>query len=218
MKKSFLYLLLIGIAASSIIIGTVYATLGSITSPGTNLPGANTLYAVKVNPATTSTIAHILLNFHGGFTLGGARVFHVQNIGAGHLSFPNTTAISYNVITPVSIPSGTQIDLLLGNIINPNSASSNAIAFTTQDSSNNTLETGGITLNIANVVSPDITDSGNPGPPVTQGNVGINNTSPAHVLDVGGDIGLSGNLRKDSASELKILPASGQAICIGSGC
>ncbi len=200
MKKSFLYLILICIATSSIIVGTVYASLGIAAAPGTNLPGQTTLYAVKVNPANTDTIAHIVVNFAGGgYTITGARVFHVQNIGAGHLSFPNSTAISYDVITPVSVPAGTQVDLLLGNITNTNTAGLGNVGFDI-NSTSAILESGIIQLTIQNTLTPDITDSG--------GKIGINNPSLGSTLDVGGDIGVSGN----------IIPDNGNPICIGVGC
>ncbi|MGB6462951.1 MAG: hypothetical protein WBF38_01835, partial [Nitrosotalea sp.] len=48
--------------------------------------------------------------------------------------------------------------------------------------------------------------------------VGINNTSPAYTLDVGGNIGLSGSIIGESTNTLKMTPANGQGICIGYGC
>ena len=50
------------------------------------------------------------------------------------------------------------------------------------------------------------------------GKVGIGNNSPAQILDVGGNIGLTGNIVGEGSTTFKIIPPSGQDICIGTGC
>jgi hypothetical protein len=110
-------------------------------APGSNAPGANTLYAIKINPAVSGAIAHIVVVFPPGFVTSNARVFHIQNIGAGHLSIPNSTSISYDVTSPATITSGTQVALLLGNINNTSTVGLNQqVKFATTDSSNMLLE------------------------------------------------------------------------------
>ena len=211
--SKFLYLVLIGIAVSSIAVGAVYG-LGTIASPGTNMEGANTLYALKVNPGVTNTIAHIAVNFQGGYTVNTARIFNYQNIGQGTLSFPNSTSLSYDIplANQSSNRAGTPISIILGNINNPNAPGSVTVKFVTKTNSNSTIESGTITLITPSSLPPDITDTG--------GKVGINNTSPTHALDVGGDVGISGNITSTAASgkTLKITPPTNGAICIGSGC
>jgi hypothetical protein len=211
MKTKFLYSILIGIAVTSIIAGTAYA-LNAITSPGTNLPGSNTLYALKINPSVNGTIAHIVVQFPSGYSVIGSRVYNVQNIGAGHLSFPNSTSLSYDVTSPTLITAGTQVAILLGNISNPSTAGSGTVTFVTKTSTNSTIESAQITLATTNFLTPDIMD--------TSGNVGIGtSTSPAQKLEVNGTIQIDGNVTTKSANkEFKITAPSGVPICIGTGC
>ncbi|MGB6463681.1 MAG: hypothetical protein WBF38_05605 [Nitrosotalea sp.] len=180
MKTKLIYLILIGVAITSVLIGTVYATTlsGTAISTGTNVEGRTTIYILKVVPSTPSTIAHIQFQFPAAFAnlLGAARVYNIQNIGPGHFSQVNSTTISYDVITPASIPAGTQISLVTGGIINTSTPNPNyTVTFATLDSSNSTLETGTFGISIINVL-PDITDTG--------GNVGIGTTSPTSTLSV----------------------------------
>ncbi len=213
MRTNLLYILLIGIGASSLAAGAVYG-LGVIASPGINMEGANTLYALKVNPGVTATIAHIVIKFQGGYTLSGARIFNYQNIGQGTLSFPNSTALSYDVSSPQSNPAGIPISIILGNIINPSVSGSNTVTFATKNGSNNVIESGQITLVTPINLPQDISDN------IASHYVGIDNTNPQHALDVGGDVGISGNITSTAASgkTLKITPPTNGAICIGSGC
>ncbi len=50
------------------------------------------------------------------------------------------------------------------------------------------------------------------------GNVGIGTGNPVQKLEVNGNVQIDGNIQEGSAQTLKIIPSSGQAICIGSGC
>jgi hypothetical protein len=196
-QKIIIVLMLIGF--TTIAVPAVATALNVQNAPGSNAPGANTLYALKLNPSVSGTVAHIVVNFPPGFVTSNARVFHIQNIGAGHLSIPNSTAISYDVTSPVTITSGTQVVLLLGNIVNTSTVGSNEpIKFATLDSSNFLIESNLLgTLSIASSIS-DITD--------INGKVGVNDTTPQNALDVKGNIGLSGN----------IVANNGNNICIGS--
>jgi hypothetical protein len=205
-----LYTILIGIAITSISIGTVYAVLSQSASSGTNLAGTTTLYALKVNPSVDSNIAHIQVVFPSGFTFPTPRVFNVQNIGSGHISTPSALTMSYDVTSPVTITHGTQIVLLIGGIVNTNTLGSGQnVTFTTLDSSNAVIETGSFPLNIVSSTQ-DITDTG--------GKVGIGTSSPQKKLDVSGDIQVSGAIYSTNSSSLRIIPSNGGSICIGTGC
>jgi hypothetical protein len=127
--------------------------LNAIISPGSHFAGDNTLYALKINPSVTGTIAHIVVNFPLAYSTTGARVFNIQNIGTGHLSFPNSTSLSYDVSSPALINAGTQIVILLGNINNPNSPVSAPATFATKDGSNVLLESGSSPLVVQNVLT-----------------------------------------------------------------
>jgi hypothetical protein len=158
------------------------------------------MYALKVNPSVPSDIAQIQINFPSGFSFPTHRVFNIQNIGSGHITTINSTALAYTVDTPVSISAGTQIVLLVGGIVNTNTLGSGQnVVFDTVNPSNGVIETGTFPLNIVSGIQ-DITDTG--------GKVGINNASPASTLDVGGNIGISGS----------IVPTNNNDICIGTGC
>lgn len=210
MRTRSLYAILIGIAVTSLTVGTVYAAFNESTSPGTNFPGANTMYPVKVTPGSNYTIGHIVVKFPTGFVLSSARVFNIQNIGPGHLSYPNSTSVSYDVTSPVQITSGIQVVLLLGNINNTSTlGSGQTVTFVTQDQNGNPKESGTSTISIVSPI-PDITDTG--------GKVGIGTTTPAQKLEVNGNIQVDSNIMEGSAQTLKIIPASNQAICIGTGC
>jgi hypothetical protein len=162
LKTKLVYIILIGIAIASISIGTVYAALSSSAGSGTNFSGATTMYALKVTPSVNSTIAHIRMDFPSGFTFPTPRVFNIQNIGPGHISTTPTLPLTlfYDVTSPVTITHGTQIVLLIGGIVNTNTlGSGQTVTFTTQDSSNATIETGTFPLNIVSGIQ-DITDTG----------------------------------------------------------
>jgi hypothetical protein len=126
-----------------------YGTLSTSAGFGTNLQGATTLYTFKINPTVNSNIAHIQVTLPSGFTFPTPRVFNVQNIGPGHISTPSALTLSYDVTTPVTISSGTQIVLIIGGIVNTNTlGSGQQVTFTTLDSSNAVIETGTFPLNI----------------------------------------------------------------------
>ena len=213
LRTTLLYIILIGIAITSVTVGAVYAALSQSAGAGTNVKGETTLYALKINPSVDNTAtAHIKIQFPTGFTLSAPRVFSVQNIGSGHLSqIANPPTISYDVDTPAIISAGKQVVILVSGIVNPNTAGSGQILnFTTLDSGNNVIESGTFPLSIVNP-TPDITDTG--------GKVVINNTTPQKTLDVKGDIQLSGNIYSSSGTNgIKIIPGSGGDVCIGSGC
>jgi hypothetical protein len=169
------------------------------TNVGNSEAFANTLYVVKVNPSISGTIAHIVITFPAGTGISSTRVYNIQNIGAGHLSFPNSNTLSYDVTTPASVASGTQIVLLLGGISNPSISGIVPVSFSITDSGNNIIDSGSTTISISSPPTGAKGATGAPGPAGANGKTGAVGakgprgfTGPAGVPGSSGSQGPSG--------------------------
>src|SRR2546428_12791183 len=76
--------------------------------------------------------------------MGGTKLIEVSGIGSGSLTVGGQT-LTYTVGTPVSVPAGTKIKLMFGNIIN-GATTSNTVAIQTNNASPIDSGTGSFTL------------------------------------------------------------------------
>lgn len=224
MKPKLLYVILIAVIGIVITVASVNVVLaasltGGATNPSSSFYDKNGYYAIKFYTATQGTIKYITVQFPSGTIMPNAAVISINGIGDGTAtklySGQSTPKVIYTITNPVNVPSGTAISLLIIKVRNAPTPGSASLSVTTNDTSGNVIDgPTSITFGLNDISQGPFTlDS-------TNDRIGINNASPSHTLDVGGDIGISGNITSTASSgkTLKITPPTNGAICIGAGC
>jgi len=109
-----------------------------IVEPTNNLFGLESHYVVVFTTATTGTIKTIAITFPAGFGVGTTKLIESSGIGAGTISI-STQTVTYTVNSPVSVPAGTKIMIILGKITNGLTVT-NTLSITTKDPSSVTID------------------------------------------------------------------------------
>ncbi|MGI0026559.1 MAG: hypothetical protein ACREAD_01785 [Nitrosopumilaceae archaeon] len=211
-KTKLLYVILIGTAGIAITAASVNVVLAasitvSAAQPSSNFPNRAANYVVGFTTVTTGVIGKIIMIFPAGTTFPSGQVAIIQGVGVGTSSVVGsggaTPTLTYTITNPVQINSGTKIGILLQKF--KNGPASGTVSIETQTSLGVNIDGPSTTLlglgdnSLGTTVIVDDTSHF----------VGIgNNLTPQRTLDVGGNIGLSGN----------IVPNNNNPICIGTGC
>ena len=179
----------------SLVVPTAYAS-GALTnvrvSNTNNLIDTSSWYVVSFRTASTGTIAFVEMTFPSGFDVSQVRLIQSSGIGAGTMSFSAQSAI-YTVTSPVSIPSNTQIKIMMERIVNPNIATvSNQVAVTTLDGSSTAIDgpTNSANFALASVGTNMIADGAVTDTKIASGAVSLLN---AEYTEIGAVPGLSSN-------------------------
>ena len=109
-----------------------------IVEPSNNLFSLESHYVIGFTTATTGTIKVITITFPAGFNILSSKLILASGISSGGISVAGQT-LTYTVNSAVSVPSGTNIIIDLGKIVN-NAVLSNTISVTTKDTLNNIID------------------------------------------------------------------------------
>src|SRR3989441_3774457 len=153
-------------------------------------------FTVQFTTATTGVIHTIKVTYPTGFVMGGTKLIEVSGIGSGSLTVGGQT-LTYTVGTPVSVPAGTKIKLMFGNIIN-GATTSNTVAIQTNNASPIDSGTGSFTLT-------QITNSMIAASAVSNSKLATNSVSSSKITD--GQVALV-DLTNNSVDSSKIVDGS----------
>ena len=153
-------------------------------------------FTVQFTTATTGIIHTIKVTYPTGFVMGGTKLIEVSGIGSGSLTVGGQT-LTYTVGTPVSVPAGTKIKLMFGNIIN-GATTSNTVAIQTNNASPIDSGTGSFTLT-------QITNSMIAASAVSNSKLATNSVSSSKITD--GQVALV-DLAANSVDSSKIVDGS----------
>jgi len=124
-----------------------------LVEPTNNLFSLESHYVIGFTTGTTGTIKTINMTFPVGYDLSKIQLIEASGIGTGTISLSGQSVL-YNVITPVSIPKGTSIMIMMGKIVN-SAVTQNNLNITTIDPFNITIDgpTKAPTLTLKSVTS-----------------------------------------------------------------
>jgi hypothetical protein len=122
-----------------------------------NILNAKSYYTINFITSTDGIIKSIDIAFPPGYTVPGtARIIQVSGIGAGFFTISGQTW-TYKVNSPVNVPAGTQIQIMMGEITNSNKPA-NQVAITTKDALGNIID-GPTLSNNVNLTGAAVADS-----------------------------------------------------------
>lgn len=156
--------LISGILIASTILGwqqvdfplkSVYGA-GTITnvfvSPSANIFNTNSYYTISFNTATAGIIKSIEITFPAGFNIVSAKLMEIQGIGTGSATITGQT-LKYSVSSPVLVPASKSIKIMISDVINSVSPSSQ-VSVVTKDNSINSAIIDGPTKSTAFTLTP----------------------------------------------------------------
>jgi hypothetical protein len=182
-----------------------------------NFVNTNAVYDIIFRTSTTATIGKMEITFPAGTNLANRRILEVSGLGTGGNTLSGQT-VSYNVQSPVSVPSGVYIRMEFWNIVNPGTpGTAFTVQITTKDPSGATIDTGtSLTYAIKQIGTGDIADNSITGAKIQDGQVGTsdiagNAITGAKILNgtiTSGDIApgtFSGGVADNSITSAKIV-------------
>src|SRR5256885_1997896 len=110
------------------------ALTGVVVEPTNNLVLLGSHYVIGFTTATTGIIKTITITFPSGFGVGTTKLIEASGISPGTISISGQD-VTYTVTSPISVPVGTKIMIMLGKIVN-GATISNSLSVTTKDVSN----------------------------------------------------------------------------------
>jgi len=195
-NKKLFVILIVGILGAAI--SANYASGDPLTtviiSPSNNEPGRGTQFVAMFTTAKTDVIKTIEIQLKPGTRCKPEIPYLANGIGPGILTCDTNTGLAtYTVTSPVSVPAGTTITILLAKIINPPSSGFFLASVTTKDSTGTIID--GPTTGRYGVAGPlnvvQFDSSSNVNIP---GNLAVGSGVAQERLDVLGNIRLTGNI------------------------
>ncbi len=119
--------------APKVSVPTLAALTNVIAMPTNNLVSTKSYYVIAFTTATTGTIKTIDITYPAGFNVANAMLIEASGIGAGTISVSGQI-VTYTVASPVSVSAGTNIMIMISQIVNA-FTTSNQVTVTTKDPS-----------------------------------------------------------------------------------
>jgi hypothetical protein len=147
-----------------------------------NIVNTKAVYDILFRTGSTGVVKTIELIFPTGTNIVGGVLLEESGVGPGLLSISGQK-LTYSVIGPVSIPSGTTIRLEVGNINNPLlTGTSLAVQVTTKDAVGNVIDSGtSAVYSIKQLGTGDITDNAITSTKIQDGQVGTSDIANSAI-------------------------------------
>jgi len=195
-NKKLFVILIVGILGTVISVNYAFGDplTNVVISPSNNEPSRGNQFVVMFTTTKTDVIKTIEIQFQSGTKCKPEIPNLANGIGPGTLTCDTNTGLAtYTVTSPVSVPAGTTITMLLGKTIHSPDRGCFFASLTTKDSTGTIIDgpTSGryCILGAINVVQFD--SSGNVDIP---GNLAVGTGVAQERLDVSGNIRLTGNI------------------------